>query len=69
MEERMEKIEKKGLVDLHFHSAYSDGSEDIPGIMKEARDQGLIALALTDYNNGVGVPFFWPPVRRQAFRP
>jgi len=58
MEERMEKIEKKGLVDLHFHSAYSDGSEDIPGIMKEARDQGLIALALTDYNNGVGVPFF-----------
>lgn len=50
--------EKKGLVDFHFHSTYSDGSETIDGIIEEAKKHNLKALALTDHNNGAGVPEF-----------
>lgn len=49
---------KKELVDFHFHSVYSDGSENINGIIEEAKNRGLKALALTDHNNGAGVPEF-----------
>jgi len=52
------EVEKKGLVDLHFHSAYSDGSEGIPSIVEEAKKQGVVALALTDHNNGIGTEEF-----------
>lgn len=52
----MEK--RNGLVDFHFHSRYSDGSEDITGIIKEAKTRGVTALALTDHNNGQGVAEF-----------
>lgn len=47
-----------GLVDLHFHSVYSDGSENIPAIIEEAKKRKVVALALTDHNNGAGVPEF-----------
>ncbi len=49
---------KRGLVDLHFHSRYSDGSESIAAIVEEAKRRGIAALALTDHNNGAGVPEF-----------
>lgn len=48
----------KKLVDLHLHSAYSDGSENIASIIKEAKERGIVALALTDHNTGAGVPEF-----------
>ena len=51
-------MEKKGLVDLHFHSAYSDGSENIASIIKEAKKRGVAVLALTDHNNGIGTAEF-----------
>ena len=51
-------MDATGLVDLHFHSVCSDGSENIPAIIEEAKKQEIVALALTDHNNGVGVPEF-----------
>lgn len=51
-------MEGKRLVDLHFHSKYSDGLEGIPEIIEEAKRRNVVALALTDHNNGNGVPEF-----------
>lgn len=48
--------ERKKLVDFHFHSTFSDGSENIAGIIEEAKARKVAALALTDHNNGAGVP-------------
>jgi len=57
-------MEEKKLVDLHFHSVYSDGSEKIPAIIEEAKARGVVALALTDHNNGAGVPEFMAACRK-----
>lgn len=48
----------KGLVDFHFHSTHSDGSEDVAAIVTEAKRRNVVALALTDHNNGAGVAEF-----------
>jgi len=37
------------LVDMHFHSRYSDGINKIPNILKRARKLG-IGIAITDHN-------------------
>lgn len=47
-----------GLADFHFHSHYSDGSENIAGIITEAKVKGVKALALTDHNTEKGVKEF-----------
>lgn len=49
---------KTGLVDLHFHSVFSDGSEKLSSIIMEAKTRGFVGLALTDHNNGEGVTEF-----------
>lgn len=46
------------LTDLHFHTRHSDGSEDVAGAIAEAKTRGVKVLALTDHNNGAGVPEF-----------
>lgn len=56
-------MDTRGLVDLHFHSVYSDGSENIPAIIEEAKKREVVALALTDHNNGAGVPEFMTACR------
>lgn len=48
----------KGLADFHFHSHYSDGSENIAGIIAEAKARGVKALSLTDHNTEKGVKEF-----------
>lgn len=53
----MKKL-KTGLVDFHVHSSYSDGSENIPSLMKEAKARGVVALALTDHHNANGTQEF-----------
>lgn len=50
--------QKSGLVDFHLHSRHSDGSEDIPEIIREAKERGVVALALTDHNTYNGIPVF-----------
>ena len=37
------------VVDLHFHSHYSDGYNSVPAIAEKAQELG-IGIALTDHN-------------------
>ncbi len=53
----MKKL-KDGLIDFHVHSSYSDGSENIPSLMKGAKARGVVALALTDHHNANGTQEF-----------
>lgn len=46
---------ERELVDFHFHSCLSDGTEDIPSIIREAKRKNVVAMALTDHNTGDGV--------------
>lgn len=48
-------VGNSSLVDFHFHTNYSDGSENVANAVKEARERGIIALALTDHNDHAGV--------------
>lgn len=49
-------MQKKGaLVDFHLRSVYSDGSETIDSIIKEAKNYRVVAMALTDHNAGEGI--------------
>lgn len=57
---------KKDLIDLHFHSCYSDGSENIASVINEAKARGVGVLALTDHNNGNGVPEFKKLCRKEG---
>ena len=41
---------KDGYVDLHVHSIYSDGSETIEELIREAGKAGISVLAITDHN-------------------
>ena len=45
----IELISKYTVVDLHFHSHYSDGSNSIEEIAKRSRELG-IGIAITDHN-------------------
>ena len=44
-----ELIKQNIVVDLHFHSHYSDGHNTVAAIAKKARDLG-IGIAITDHN-------------------
>lgn len=55
----------KGLADFHSHSLYSDGSENIAGIIAEAKARGVRALALTDHNTEKGVKEFIKACRKE----
>lgn len=44
-----ELTEQYAVVDLHFHSRYSDGKNPVSSIAKRARELG-IGIALTDHN-------------------
>jgi len=49
------------FVHLHCHSHYSllDGASRVPELVKQARDQGMNALALTDHGNLYGAIEFY----------
>ncbi len=49
---------QKKLLDFHFHSRHSDGSEEVADIIKEAKRRNITALALTDHNTDSGVDEF-----------
>jgi len=44
-----ELIKQYAVVDLHFHSKYSDGNNTVSSIAKRARELG-IGIAITDHN-------------------
>jgi len=48
-------VSAPGLVDLHAHSAASDGSRTPTDVVREAKRVGLAAIALTDHDTIGGV--------------
>ncbi len=47
-----------GMIDLHVHSRFSDGTDSPDELVGRARRLGLRALALTDHDNTRGVKAF-----------
>lgn len=60
--------EMKELVDFHFHTNHSDGSESVQEAIKEAKIRGLTDLALTDHNTGKGVKEFVKACKEAGIR-
>jgi len=46
------------MIDLQMHSCYSDGSMTPAELVREAKDIGLTAIALTDHDTIEGIPEF-----------
>ena len=42
-------------IDLHMHSLYSDGSDDVEHIVKKSKELQLDLIALTDHNTLEGL--------------
>lgn len=40
----------EGLVDLHVHSRFSDGSDTAVELVQKAHDAGIRVLAITDHD-------------------
>lgn len=51
-------------IDLHTHSAYSDGTDSPAGVMRSAADAGLDVVALTDHDTLAG----WSEAEAEAAR-
>ena len=43
--------------DLHMHSVFSDGTDEVPAIVAKAKAAGLSLMSLTDHDTvkGVGI--------------
>ncbi len=56
---------------LHMHSHYSllDSCCKIPDLVKTAAEDGMPALALTDYGNLFGIPEFFMEARKKNIKP
>ena len=48
----------EAVVDLHTHSVFSDGTYSPTRLVREAKQRGLSAIALTDHNTVAGLPEF-----------
>ena len=66
-----EDIAKSNFVHLHVHSHYSmlDGMGKIPELVKKAKSDGQIALALTDHGVMHGAIEFYKECERQKIKP
>ncbi len=49
----IESADIKG--DLHVHSTWSDGNEELEGLLKIADEKGYTYIAITDHSKGLGV--------------
>lgn len=54
------------MLDLHTHSTFSDGGDTPDELVRQARDAGLRALALTDHDNARGIPSFLASCRARG---
>jgi hypothetical protein len=54
------------MIDLHFHSTFSDGSETPEDIVADCKRLGLKAIALTDHDNMAGIPAFLESCRAEG---
>ena len=48
-------MSKKGLIDLHTHTSYSDGEQTPNELVEKADDEGLETIAITDHDTLLGV--------------
>ena len=39
------------MIDLHTHTCYSDGADDVRTLLAKAGEAGLSVLSITDHNN------------------
>lgn len=46
-----QKLSKKGFIDLHTHTIYSDGGLTPNGLIVKAKELGLKAVAIADHDN------------------
>jgi hypothetical protein len=46
-----QKLQKKGFIDLHTHTIYSDGGLTPNGLVCKAKEIGLAAIAIADHDN------------------
>ncbi|TSC94447.1 MAG: DNA polymerase III subunit alpha [Candidatus Berkelbacteria bacterium Athens1014_28] len=62
---------KSNFVHLHVHSHYSmlDGMGNIPDLVKKAKDDGQIALALTDHGVMHGAIEFYETCKKEGIKP
>jgi DNA polymerase-3 subunit alpha len=62
---------KQQFVHLHVHSEYSllDGASNIEQMVREAKSQGMPALALTDHGNMYGTIPFYKACRAHDIKP
>ena len=61
----------KEFVHLHVHTEYSllDGAAKIPLLVKEAKNQGARAVAMTDHGNMYGAIKFYKECKRNNIKP
>ena len=68
----MEKTELNSkFIHLHTHSHYSllDGLSKIPDMIKQCKDNGMNALAITDHGNMYGAIEFYKEARKAGIKP
>jgi len=56
--------ERGAMIDLHFHSTFSDGSVPPEGLVRMGKEIGLTAMALTDHDSTGGVDRFLASCRK-----
>lgn len=61
----------KPFTHLHVHTQYSilDGAADISGLITKAKNDGMVALAITDHGNMFGVKEFHATAKRAGIKP
>ncbi len=60
----LDKLTKRGGVDLHLHTVASDGSDTPEEIVAIAKERGLRAIAIADHDNIESLPKAEAAVRR-----
>jgi len=48
-------VKREKMIDLHTHSAISDGTDTVPELIGKAEAQGITVLSLTDHDTMAGV--------------
>ena len=67
----MENTQEKGFVHLHVHSEYSllDGACRIKSLVKQAKELGQTAIAVTDHGVMYGIIDFYKEAKANGIKP
>lgn len=53
----LDEASKKGGVDFHLHSCFSDGAQTVDELVNTVKENRLRAFSLTDHDNIDGIPY------------